>query len=42
MLDLGSTERRRLGQRARERIVEHFSLDRLVDKTSSILDALVR
>lgn len=41
VLDMGETARLGLGQRARARIVRHFSLDRLIEATSSALGITV-
>ena len=32
----------RRGQRARERIIEHFSLERLIEDTSRVLETTVK
>ena len=41
VLDMGEMARLGLGQRARARIVQHFSLDRLIEATSSALGITV-
>ena len=38
MLDMGGTERGTQGQRARERVAKYFSLDRMIDETSRVLE----
>jgi glycosyltransferase involved in cell wall biosynthesis len=37
-LEAGGTEKARRGQRARERIIEHFSLERLIEETARLLE----
>ena len=41
MLEIGSAERARLGQCARERILQEFSLSRLIEATSHVFEAVV-
>lgn len=41
VLEIGDAERVKLGQHARERITQHFSLDRLIEVTSRALEAAV-
>jgi len=41
MLDLEPAEAKRQGQRARERILCEFSLSRLIETTSRVLDAVL-
>lgn len=41
LLDMGDAERVRLGQSARARITQHFSLDRLIEATSRALEVKI-
>ena len=41
VLDMGDAERMKLGQRARARITQHFSLERLIEATSRALEVEV-
>jgi glycosyltransferase involved in cell wall biosynthesis len=40
-LDMGCLEKGSRGQRARERVIEHFSLERLIGETARVLEAAV-
>lgn len=40
-LEMGVAERTRQGQRARERIIQHFSLERLIQETALVLEATI-
>ena len=42
VLEAGGNEKARRGQRARERIIEHFSLERLIEDTVRVLEPGVR
>ena len=41
-LEAGGDEKARCGQRARERIIEQFSLERLIEDTARVLEAVVK
>lgn len=41
-LEAGDVEKARRGQRARKRIIEHFSLERLIEETARVLEAAVK
>ena len=41
MLDMGGAARGMYGQRARERVIKHFSLDRMIDETARVFEARV-
>ena len=41
-LEAGGDEKARRGQRARERITEQFSVERLIEDTARALDAVVK
>ena len=41
-LDAGDDEKARRGQRAREHIIEHFSLERLIEDTARVLETTVK
>jgi glycosyltransferase involved in cell wall biosynthesis len=40
-LDAGVAEQAKQGQRARERIIQHFSLERLIEETALVLEAAI-
>jgi hypothetical protein len=40
-LDAGVDEQAKQGQRARERIIQHFSLEQLIEETTRILEVTV-
>jgi glycosyltransferase involved in cell wall biosynthesis len=42
VLKAGGTEMARRGQKARERIIEHFSLERLIEETARVLETAVK
>jgi glycosyltransferase involved in cell wall biosynthesis len=40
-LDAGVDEQAKQGQRARERIIQYFSLERLIEETALVLEAAI-
>jgi glycosyltransferase involved in cell wall biosynthesis len=42
VLEAGGAEMARRGQKARERIIEHFSLERLIEETARVLETAVK
>jgi uncharacterized protein (DUF2237 family) len=40
-LDAGVAEQAKQGQRARERIIQHFSLERLIEETALVLETAI-
>jgi glycosyltransferase involved in cell wall biosynthesis len=41
-LEAGGAEKASRSQRARERIIEHFSLERLIEETARVLETAVK
>lgn len=41
-LDVSGPEMTRRSQRARERVIEHFSLERLIEETARVLETTVK